>query len=283
MADNLIDDVRLAHMLADSADSITMDRFRSDDLSVQVKEDDTAVTDADTAVEEALKRTLATARPRDGFHGEESGESGWGRRRWVIDPIDGTANFVRGAPVWATLIALVIGELPVLSVVSAPALSRRWWAHQGGGAFAGRGLLSGKKIEVSSVDWVSDAFLSYSSLGGWVDSGRGRQFGDLLRSAQRTRGFGDFWSYMMVAEGSVDIACEPDLALHDMAALVPIVTEAGGRFTSLDGDPGPVGPGALATNARLHEQVLNMLAMDVGDDKEDSLVIARRAVPVTED
>jgi histidinol-phosphatase len=277
MADNLVDDLRLAHMLADTADSITMDRFRSADLDVSLKDDETAVSDADTAVEEALRRTLSKARPRDGFHGEETGESGWGPRRWVIDPIDGTANYVRGAPVWATLIALMIGDTPVVSVVSAPALTRRWWAHQGGGAFAGKGLLTGRGIEVSAVEWVSDAFLSYSSLGGWVDSGRGRQFGDLLRTTKRTRGFGDFWSYMLVAEGAVDIACEPQLELHDMAALSVIVTEAGGRFTSVEGDPGPVGPGALATNGRLHEQVLHMLAID-HDDKEDSLIIARRAV-----
>jgi histidinol-phosphatase len=278
MTDNLVDDLRLAHMLADSADSITMDRFRAGDLSITIKDDSTAVSDADTAVEEAIRRTLAKARPRDGFQGEETGETGWGPRRWIIDPIDGTANYVRGVPVWATLIALVIKDQPVVSVVSSPALFRRWWAHAGGGAFTGKTLLTGKPIEVSSTHWVSQSFLSYSSLGGWVDSGRGRQFGDLLRSAQRTRAFGDFWSYMMVAEGAVDIACEPELALHDMAALVPIVSEAGGKFTSLDGDPGPVGPGALATNGRLHEQVIDMLSVDHDDDREDSLIIPRHAV-----
>ncbi|MDR0487879.1 MAG: histidinol phosphatase [Propionibacteriaceae bacterium] len=280
MADTLIDDLRFAHMLADAADSITMDRFRALDLDVSLKADSTAVSDADKAVEETLRRTLATARPRDGFHGEETGISGWGPRRWVIDPIDGTANYVRGAPVWATLIALLVAEEPVLSVVSAPALSRRWWAHQGGGAFTGKGLRGGRKITVSTVDWVKDSFLSYSSLGGWVESGRGRQFGDLLRCAERTRAFGDFWSYMLVAEGCVDVACEPELALHDMAALVPIVEEAGGKFTSIDGDPGPVGPGALATNGRLHEEVLDMLAADPEEEREDSLVIPRRALDV---
>ncbi len=277
MADNLTDDLRLAHMLADAADSITLDRFRARDLDIRLKDDLTVVSDADRAVEEAVRRTLATARPRDGFHGEETGDSGWGPRRWIVDPIDGTANYVRGVPVWATLIALMIEGAPVLSVVSAPALARRWWAGRGSGAYTGKGLLSGRRIRVSDVRWVSDAFLSYSSLNGWVDCGRGRQFGEVLRSAKRTRAFGDFWSYMMVAEGGVDIATEPDLALHDMAALVPIVTEAGGRFTSIDGQPGPHGPGALATNGSLHDEVLEMLSLD--DDSEDSLIIPRRAMP----
>ena len=276
MADNFIDDLRLAHMLADAADSITTDRFRATNLSVSLKADHTAVSDADQGVEEAIRRTLATARPRDGFHGEETGDSGWGPRRWVIDPIDGTANYIRGVPVWATLIALMVEDTPVVSVVSAPALSRRWWASQGGGAYTGKGLLGGRRIAVSMVRQVSDSFLSYSSLGGWVESGRGHQFGVLLRSAQRTRAFGDFWSYMLVAEGAVDAACEPELALHDMAALVPIVTEAGGRFTSIDGNPGPFGPGALATNALLHDEILDLLRVD--DDPEDSLIIPRRAI-----
>ena len=276
MADNLTDDLRLAHMLADAADAITMERFRARDLTVTLKADRTEVSDADKAVEDMIRARLATARPRDGFHGEETGTSGWGRRRWVIDPIDGTANYVRGAPVWATLIALMVDEVPVVAVVSAPALNRRWWASQGDGAYTGKGLLTGRPIHVSDVATLSESFLSYSSLSGWVQSGRGRQFGDLLRGAERTRAFGDFWSYMLVAEGCVDIACEPELNLHDMAALVPIVTEAGGRFTSIDGDAGPVGPGALATNGRLHAAVLEMLSED--DDTEDSLVIPRRAL-----
>ena len=278
MADNLIDDLRLAHMLADAADSITMDRFRAHDLDVSIKPDHTEVSDADKGVEEAVRRTLATARPRDAFHGEETGDSGWGPRQWVVDPIDGTANYVRSVPVWATLIALMVEGKPVVSVVSAPSLSRRWWAHSGGGAYTGKGLLGGRQMCVSSVARIPDSFLSYSSLNGWVECGRGRQFGDLLRTARRTRGFGDFWSYMLVAEGAVDIACEPELALHDMAALVPIVTEAGGMFTSIDGDPGPVGPGALATNGLLHEEVLDMLSVDEDQDAEDSLVIPRRAI-----
>ncbi len=254
------DDLRLAHLIADNADSITMKRFRASDLRVRTKADNTAVSDADRAVEEAARRTLGTARPRDAVHGEEMDDTGWGARRWVIDPIDGTANYVRGVPVWASLIALMVDGSTRVGLVSAPALNRRWWAAEGGGAFTGRTLLNSSPIHVSQVDHVSDAFLSYSSIPGWISAGRGQQFVDLMRDCARTRAFGDFWSYMMVAEGAVDLACEPDLSLHDMAALDIIVREAGGRFTNLDGNPGPCGPGALATNGVLHEQVLRMLA-----------------------
>ncbi len=277
MADSLVDDLRLAHLLADNADSITMDRFHALDLDVAWKADHTAVSDADTSVEQTIRRILGTTRPRDAVHGEEMDDSGWGPRRWVIDPIDGTANFIRGVPVWATLIALMVeDEIPV-AVVSAPSLGRRWWASAGGGAFTGKTLLNGRQIHVSAVDAIADSFLSYSSLGGWVNGGRGYQFGELLRTAKRTRAFGDFWSYMMVAEGSVDIATEPELSLHDMAALVPIVTEAGGRFTNLDGADGPFGPGAICTNGRLHTDVVAMLAPD-DDGSEDSLIIPRDVI-----
>ena len=254
-----VDDVRLAHVLADNADALTMARYKAQDLQVSAKPDLTEVTDADLAVEDALRATLKRARPRDAVHGEERSDSGWGPRRWIIDPIDGTRNFVRGVPVWATLIGLMDGDDVVVGLVSAPALQRRWWASVGGGAFTGKTLLNASRLHVSSVDSVSNASLSYSSIGGWVDSGRGQGFVDLLREAWRTRAYGDFWSYMLVAEGAVDIACEPDLALYDMAALDVIVREAGGRFTNLDGSPGPVGPGALATNGRLHDLVVQRL------------------------
>lgn len=257
---DLTDDLRLAHLMADDADSLTMARFKALDLKVTTKPDDTPVTDADAAVEEAIRRTLSKARPRDAVHGEEGEDTGWGPRRWVIDPIDGTKNFLRGVPVWATLIALTVDGEVVLGVVSAPAISRRWWAVKGGGAFTGRSVLKGSEIRVSKVGSVEDASLSYSSIDGWVESGRGQQFVDLMRTCWRTRAFGDFWSYMLVAEGAVDIATEPELALHDMAACDVIVREAGGTFTSIDGDPGPVGPGALATNGVLHDSVLTALA-----------------------
>jgi len=272
---SLVDDLRLAHVLADNADSLTMARFKALDLRVSMKPDMTEVSDADVAVEQAIRRNLSRARPRDAVHGEEGQDTGWGPRRWVIDPIDGTANFVRGVPVWATLIALMDGPDVVAGLVSAPALGRRWWASVGGGAYTGKSLAAASRLQVSAVGAVSDASLSYSSIHGWIDSGRGQQFVDLMRDCWRTRAYGDFWSYMLVAEGAVDIACEPDLALHDMAALVPIVGEAGGTFTNIDGRPGPVGPGALATNGLLHAESLRMLApaepteqLDVGDVEE---------------
>ncbi len=259
---SLLDDLRLAHVLADQADAITTARFKASDLRVSAKPDLTPVTDADMAVEDALRSMLSRTRPRDAVHGEERADSGWGPRRWVIDPIDGTKNFVRGVPVWATLIGLMVGEEVVAGVVSAPALSRRWWAAKGGGAYTGRSLLQGVGCRTSAVEAVEDASLSYSSIGGWVDSGRGQQFVDLMRDCWRTRAYGDFWSYMLLAEGAVDLAAEPELALHDMAAVSIIVTEAGGRFTNLDGRPGPHGPGAVATNGMLHEEVLRRLAAD---------------------
>jgi histidinol-phosphatase len=179
----------------------------------------------------------------------------------VIDPIDGTKNFVRGVPVWATLISLLNGDEVVVGVVSAPALGRRWWALKGGGAFTGRSLLQASPCRVSAVAEIEDASLSYSSVSGWVESGRGQQFVDLLRDCWRTRAYGDFWSYMLLAEGAVDLAAEPELALYDMAAPSIVVTEAGGRFTSLDGADGPHGPGAIATNGLLHDEVVRRLAL----------------------
>jgi len=260
----LTDDLRLAHLLADDADSLTMSRFKALDLRVTAKPDLTPVTDADTAVEESVRRTLGRARPRDAVHGEEMADTGWGPRRWVVDPIDGTKNFVRGVPVWATLISLMVNDEVVVGVVSAPALGRRWWASRGGGAFAGRSLMSSSPCRVSEVERLEDASLSYASISGWVEAGQGQEFVNLLRRCWRTRAYGDFWSYMLLAEGGVDIACEPDLELHDMAACSVIVTEAGGRFTDLQGRPGPLGTGAYATNGRLHDAVLAQLRPDDG-------------------
>ncbi|HEY9293359.1 MAG TPA: inositol monophosphatase family protein, partial [Microlunatus sp.] len=197
------------------------------------------------------------------------GVEGTGPRRWVIDPIDGTKNYVRGVPVWATLISLMIEDQPVVGVVSAPALNRRWWASLGGGAYSGKSLMSASPIQVSDVSKIEDASLSYSSLDSWIGSGLGQGFVDLLRDTWRTRAFGDFWSYMLVAEGAVDLACEPELELHDMAACSVVVTEAGGRFTDLDGKPGPNGIGAYASNGRLHDDLLSRLKpSDEDDDAE---------------
>ncbi|GAA1436478.1 histidinol-phosphatase [Microlunatus lacustris] len=268
---NLTDDLRLAHLLADDADSITMSRFKALDLRVTEKPDLSPVSDADTAVEEAIRRTLGKARPRDAVHGEEMADTGWGPRRWVVDPIDGTKNYVRGVPVWATLISLLVNDEPVVGVVSAPALGRRWWASSGGGAFAGKSLMSPSPCRVSQVARLEDASLSYAELGEWVASGQGQGFVDLLRSCWRTRAYGDFWSYMLLAEGAVDIACEPELELHDMAACAVVVTEAGGAFTDVHGRPGPHGAGGYATNGLLHDTVLAHLrppaVEEDGDDR----------------
>jgi len=275
------DDLRLAHVLADGADSITMSRFKALDLRVDTKPDLTPVSDADRAVEEAIRGTLRRSRPRDAITGEEFGETGHGPRRWVLDPIDGTKNFVRGVPVWATLIALMDGDVVVAGVVSAPGLGRRWWAAHGTGAYTGKSLASATRLAVSNVTELTDASLSYSSLGGWLDSGRGRGFLDLYRGVWRQRGFGDFWSYMLVAEGAVDIAAEPEVALHDLAALVVVVEEAGGRFTDLSGRPGPTGGSALATNEHLHKEVLALLGRrdEDGPDGEDGPVGATPLEP----
>ena len=266
---NYNDDLRLAHVMADSVDDQTMSRFKAQDLRIETKPDLTPVTDADQTVEEGIRRTLSRVRSRDAITGEEQGSSGTSARRWIIDPIDGTKNFVRGVPVWATLIALVDDGVPVVGVVSAPALGKRWWAATGTGAYMGRSLASATRLRVSDVSNLGDASLSYSSLTGWKQRGNLDEFLGLTESVWRTRAYGDFWSYCMVAEGAVDIACEPELNLYDMAALVPIVTEAGGRFTSLEGEDGPFGGNALATNGMLHNEVLQRLNPDLDDLFQD--------------
>lgn len=253
------DDLRLAHVLADQADAVTMDRFRSTDLKVAAKADHSPVTDADRSAEEIIRKQLAASRSRDSVYGEEMGTTGRSSRVWVIDPIDGTKNFLRGVPVWATLIGLVEDGKVVAGVVSAPALGLRWWAAQGQGAFTGTSLLRNRPIRVSQVDTLNEASLSFSSLEGWEAAGRLDEFMDLTRAMWRTRAYGDFWSYMLVAEGAVDAAAEPELEAYDMAALVAIVEEAGGRFTSLLGDEGPWGGHALASNGLLHDEILERL------------------------
>jgi histidinol-phosphatase len=267
-ATDYTDDLRLAHVLADDADSITTSRFKSLDLHVMSKPDLTPVTDADEAVEESIRRTLSRVRSRDAITGEEHGSSGHSQRRWVIDPIDGTKNFVRGVPVWATLIALVVDDEVVLSVVSAPQLNRRWWASAGNGAWTGRSLLKATRCTVSDVRRLEDASLAYASLHGWDERDRLEDFLSLMRRCWRTRAYGDFWSYMLLAEGAVDIATEPELHLYDMAALDIIVREAGGSFTSLDGTNGPFGGNALATNGHLHEAALSFLGSLPDDDHD---------------
>jgi len=277
--DNLIDlqdDLALAHALADLADAISLDRYQAQDLVITTKPDNSPVTDADRAVETAIREALATHRQTDGLVGEEFGsDKGTSGRYWVIDPIDGTKNFMRGVPTWATLIALVQldssgAEEVVVGIASAPALARRWSAAKGHGAFVRFNAGSAndlsedfdapsneKKISVSKVGKLSDASISYSDFVGWGD--RLDPFQKMLANAWRTRGLGDFWSHMLVAEGAVDVAIEPSLAVWDMAALDIIVREAGGAFTNTSGQNGPFGGSGVSTNGVLHNAVINGL------------------------
>ncbi|GAC1442324.1 MAG: histidinol-phosphatase [Mycobacteriales bacterium] len=249
-------DLAFAHSLADAADAITLSRFRALDLQVENKPDMTPVSDADRAVEQSLRRLLATRRSGDAVLGEEYGVDGDSPRRWIIDPIDGTKNFVRGVPVWATLIALQVEDEVTVGVASAPGLGRRWWAGRGLSARAGSSLADASALRVSAVGTLEDAALSYSSLGGWAGSG----LFDLTRKVWRTRAFGDFWSHVLVAEGAVDISCEPEVSLWDLAALQVIVEEAGGRFTDLAGVARPDRGSVVCSNGLLHEEVLAVLA-----------------------
>ena len=262
-------EVAFALTLADIADEISLARYRALDLVVTTKPDNSPVTDADKAVERAIIDAIAAKYPTDGVVGEEFGTSGSKERYWVIDPIDGTKNFLRGVPTWATLIALVENEQVVASVVSCPALYRRWYATAGGGAFVSEGVTKStdasgastsvvtRQLSVSKVSAIKNASIAYSDFQGW--GARRQPFEKLLDSAWRTRGLGDFWSHMLVAEGAVDVAIEPSLALWDMAALDLIVREAGGRFTSLDGVDGPFGPNAISTNGALHGAILEAI------------------------
>ncbi|MCW2621337.1 MAG: Histidinol-phosphate phosphatase [Frankiales bacterium] len=256
---DLTDDLALAHELADAADRHTLARFRALDLQVSAKPDLTPVSDADTAVEADIRRTLATCRPGDAVLGEEEGLVGTGPRQWIVDPIDGTKNFVRGVPVWATLIALQVDGSVDLGLVSAPALGRRWWAARGHGAWAGRSPADAGRLRVSGVGALADASLSYSSLTGWARQGRLPGLLSLSDQAWRTRAYGDFWSHVLVAEGAVDASFEPEVSLWDLAALQPIVEEAGGRFTDLSGAATPAGGSVVCSNGLVHEAVLDRL------------------------
>lgn len=254
------DDLHLAHTIADQVDPLTQAHFDNQDFEIETKPDLTPVTVADREAERLIRDYLSRARTRDSVLGEEFGTTGHSPRQWIIDPIDGTKNFVRGVPVWASLISLAEDGEVVVGLVSAPALGKRWWAVKGGGAWSGRSLALARQLHVSSVADLEDASLSYSSLSGWVDRRRLRGMLSLMQGCWRTRAYGDFWSYMLLASGAVDVAAEPELEVYDMAALVPIVSEAGGRFTSLAGEPGPWGGDAVATNGPLHDAVLTLLA-----------------------
>ncbi len=254
---SVANDLALALEMADAADALTLDRFGALDLRVDTKPDLTPVTDADESAEELLRASLTARRPDDSVFGEElGGTPAFTGRQWVLDPIDGTKNFVRGVPVWCTLIALLVDGTPVVGVVSAPALGRRWWAGAGQGAFTSFGDAK-RRISVSGVDDLASASLSFSDLTGWGD--RRSRFLDLTDEVWRVRAYGDFWSHCLVAEGAVDIAIEPDLKPWDLGPLDLLVREAGGTFTNFHGESGPHGVSAVSTNGLLHDAVLARL------------------------
>jgi histidinol-phosphatase len=248
-------DLRIALEAADAADAVTMRRFRAPDLAVEEKSDATPVSDADRAAETVIRDHLSRHFPGDAVSGEEYGAADTAAaRRWIIDPIDATVNYVRGVPVWATLIALEDGDGVAVGVVSAPALGARWWAARGLGAWG-----DGRRLRVSAVDRLDDAHLSINSIVTHEQQGLGPQITALSRRCARTRGFGDFWSFMLLAAGAVDLVVEPIAAVWDLAPLLVIVEEAGGRFTDLAGNRTIAGGNAAASNGRLHEALLEAM------------------------
>jgi histidinol-phosphatase len=260
-------DLAFALELADLADAISLPRFRAADLVVHTKPDMTPVSEADRAVEQAIRERVAGARLGDVVLGEEFG-TGEGQQveapssgcRWIVDPIDGTKNYVRGIPVWATLIALERDGEVVAGLASAPALRRRWWAVRGRGSFA-----DGKPLSVSKVERLEDVQLTFGGLRTWRKYGLLDRFLDLASRCWRVRGFGDFWMHMLVAEGSADIAVEMEVNLWDLAVPKLILEEAGGRFTDLSGTPTAEGGSALSTNGLLHDEVLEILRTREGE------------------
>jgi histidinol-phosphatase len=244
-------DLALALQLADAADAISLHHFRSAKLAVRTKIDMTPVSEADEAVERTIRERLQHERPDDGIVGEEFGVTGAAARRWILDPIDATKNYVRGIPIFATLIALEEAGRVIVGVVSAPALGRRWWATSGGGAFC-----NGQPIHASRIGTIEEAHLAYDSVTDFDAAGNAGPFLTLARRCARTRGFGDFWAHMLVAEGASEIAIEPKVSLWDMAAVQILVDESGGRFTDLRGNPTPDGGSGLSTNGALHDAVL---------------------------
>ena len=255
---SLADDLSLALQLAGDADLISLERFASLDLVVTTKPDRTPVTDADQAVERSIRAGIEAARPSDSILGEEYGTQGSGSRQWIIDPIDGTANFLRGVPIWATLIALAVDGVPVVGVVSAPALGKRWWAAAGHGAFGQAHGHDPVRLQVSGVSDLADVSISYNNIKGWDAAGRLDELLAIQRAVWKATAVGDAWAYMLVAEGHLDAAGEWDMKPYDIAALMPIVQEAGGRFTSLEGDEGPWKGSALASNGKMHESLLSL-------------------------
>lgn len=254
------EDLQFALELADLADAVSLPRYRAADLLIETKPDRTFVTDADRAVETAIRNLIEKQRPADSFFGEESGRTERGSRRWVIDPIDGTSNFLRGVPNWATLISLEVDEVPTVGVVSAPAFGARWWAELGGGAWGQQQHEAPRRLTVSGVKDLEHASLSFQSIEQWDLAGYLDPLIALSRAVWRDRAYGDMWSYMLLAEGLVDIVAEFDVKPYDLSALVPIVREAGGQFTDINGAESAWRGSSLATNGALHEAVLRIVS-----------------------
>jgi histidinol-phosphatase len=256
------DDLELGLELADVADAITLSRFRAADLVVETKPDLTPVSEADRAVEQAMRERLAAVRPGDTVVGEEYGDAGGDApRRWIVDPIDGTKGYVRGMPVWATLLALEEDGEMAVGIVSAPALGRRWWAARGSGAFMREGTgAEPRRLRVSGVRELGDAQMCFGGFEEFRQTGRLEALLALAERCWRTRGYGDFWQYMLVAEGVAEIALDPAVSIWDVAAPMMVVQEAGGRFTDFAGVPSAAGGSGIATNGLIHEAARQIIA-----------------------
>lgn len=257
--DDLTSDLELALCIADAADAVTMSRFDAADLSVETKADASPVTEADLAAERAIRELLASERPADGVFGEEFGTSGDASRQWIIDPIDGTANYLKGIPMWTTLIALAIDGVPRVGVASQPALGRRWWAATGLGAWTDGDSAGPRRLQVSNVSTVAESSISFQSISQWDEVGRADTLVRMSRAVWRDRGYGDTWPYMLLAEGRLEFVAEFGVKEYDIAALVPIITEAGGRFTDIDGNDSLSSRSSLATNGLLHHAFLDLV------------------------
>lgn len=251
-------DLAFARRLADAADAVSMTRFDAPDLHVQAKEDATFVTDADIDTERAIRDLIAAERPDDGILGEEFGAAGNGSRQWIIDPIDGTHNYLRGIPMWSTLIALAIDGVPQVGVVSQPAIGRRWWGATGEGAWTNTPSGGERAIRVSNTDTLDRASVSLQSIQQWDQAGRLDDAIRVSRSVWRDRGYGDAWPYMLLAEGRLELVAEFDVKEYDIAAHIPIIREAGGRFTDIDGTDDITSRSSFATNGLLHEAFLTL-------------------------
>jgi histidinol-phosphatase len=256
---DLSDDLALALRLADAADAVAMAQFDAADLDVTLKADASHVTEADLATERTIRAILTEERPEDGILGEEYGSAGDAHRQWIVDPIDGTANYLKGIPMWTTLIALAVDGVPRVGVASQPALGRRWWAATGLGAWTNTESGEARRLGVSTVSEVAAASISFQSIGQWDKAGRTDALLRLSRAVWRDRGYGDAWPYMLLAEGRLEFVAEFDVKEYDIAALVPIVTEAGGRFTDIDGGDTISARSSLATNGVLHDDFLSLI------------------------